>query len=47
VRELDLDIRDWLEHWNEDPRPYVWTWSSAETLEIIACHCNRTAGSGR
>ena len=23
VRELNADIRDWLDHWNENPRPYI------------------------
>ena len=46
VRELNADIRDWLEHWNEDPRPYVWTKTSHEILETLACYCNRISGSG-
>lgn len=25
VRALNADIRAWIENWNEDPRPYVWT----------------------
>ena len=24
VRELNADIRQWLEHWNENTRPYIW-----------------------
>jgi len=46
VRELNADIRDWLAHWNEDPRPYVWTKSSDEILETIAGYCNRITDSG-
>src|SRR3954451_5766969 len=25
VRALNADIRAWIENWNENPRPYVWT----------------------
>ena len=25
VRELNTDIRAWIDTWNENPRPYVWT----------------------
>ena len=25
VRQLNNDIRTWIDTWNEDPRPYVWT----------------------
>ncbi len=46
VRALNADIRDWLEHWNEDPQPYVWTKTSDEILETLACYCNRISGSG-
>jgi len=46
VRALNADIRDWLAHWNEDPRPYVWTKSSDEILETLACYCNRISDSG-
>jgi transposase len=46
TRELNRDIRDWLAHWNEDPRPFVWTKSSEEILETIASYCNRITDSG-
>jgi transposase len=25
VQALEADIRDWIEHWNESPRPFAWT----------------------
>jgi hypothetical protein len=24
VQALEADIRRWIEHWNEDPRPFTW-----------------------
>ena len=46
VRELNADIRDWLAHWNEDPRPFVWTKTTDQILETIAAYCNRITDSG-
>jgi len=41
VRELSVDIRDWLEHWNENPRPYVWTKTADQILTSIATYTTR------
>jgi transposase len=41
VRELNTDIRTWLEHWNENPRPFVWTKTAEEILDSIARYCQR------
>src|SRR3954470_3166708 len=41
VRELNSDIRAWIETWNDDPKPYVWTETADQILESIARYCNR------
>lgn len=41
VRALNHDIRAWIETWNGDPRPYVWTKTADQILESIATYCNR------
>ena len=41
VRELNTDIRNWINTWNEDPKPYVWTKSADQILESIARYCTR------
>jgi transposase len=46
VRELNTDIRAWIETWNENPRPYVWTKTADQILESIATYCNRINHSG-
>ena len=46
VRALNSDIRDWIDTWNENPRPYVWTKTADEILDSIKRYCqriNRTA----
>jgi hypothetical protein len=29
---LEADIRAWIEHWNQDPRPFAWTKTAEEIL---------------
>jgi transposase len=46
VRALNRDIRAWIETWNDEPRPYVWTKTAAQILDSIARYCTRTKNSG-
>jgi transposase len=41
VRELNADIRAWIDSWNDNPKPFVWTQTADEILESIARYCNR------
>ncbi len=41
VRQLNDDIRAWIETWNENPRPYVWTKTADQILESIAHYYRR------
>jgi transposase len=41
VRELNTDIRAWIDTWNDDPRPFVWTKTADEILDSIARYCTR------
>jgi hypothetical protein len=46
VTELENDIRKWINEWNKDPRPFVWTKSADEILETLAAYCERINDSG-
>jgi len=46
VRELNTDIRDWLQHWNDEPQPYVWTKTAEQILDTLAAYCQRITASG-
>jgi len=46
VRALNADIRAWINTWNDNPRPYVWTKTSDQILESIARYCERINASG-
>ena len=41
VRQLNTDIRAWIETWNDSPRPFVWTKTADEILDSIARYCTR------
>jgi transposase len=41
VKDLNNDIRAWIDTWNDNPRPFVWTKTSDEILESIARYCRR------
>src|SRR6266508_393774 len=41
VRELNRDIRGWIETWNDDRKPDVWTKTADQILESITRYCTR------
>src|SRR3954466_15512763 len=41
VRALNADIRAWINTWNDNPRPFVWTKTADEILNSIARYCTR------
>jgi transposase len=46
VHDLEADIRTWIQAWNADPRPFVWTRTADEILETLAAYCQRITDSG-
>ena len=46
TRALNNDIRAWIETWNDDPKPYVWTKTADQILESISRYCTRINESG-
>ncbi|MGH7922040.1 MAG: IS630 family transposase, partial [Candidatus Dormibacteraceae bacterium] len=36
VQSLEADIRAWVDLWNENPRPFVWTKTAEEILDSLA-----------
>jgi hypothetical protein len=35
VRALNADIRTWIQTWNDDPGPFVWTKTADQILDSI------------
>ncbi|HEY6274699.1 MAG TPA: IS630 family transposase [Streptosporangiaceae bacterium] len=46
VQALEADIRAWIEHWNADPRPFVWAKTAEEILDSLAKYIARISGGG-
>ncbi|MBU7596597.1 IS630 family transposase [Streptomyces sp. P38-E01] len=46
VIELERDIRGWINEWNKNPKPFVWTKTADEILKTLAAYCTRTTDSG-
>jgi transposase len=46
VTELETDIRKWINEWNNNPKPFVWTKTADEILETLAAYCSRITDSG-
>jgi transposase len=46
VRQLNTDIRAWIDTWNDNPRPYVWTKTADQILESVANYCRQINDSG-
>ncbi len=41
VRQLNIDIRAWINTWNDNPRPYIWTKTADQILASIGNYCTR------
>jgi len=46
VTELEADIRAWINEWNRNPKPFVWTKTADQIIETIAAYCLRINDSG-
>jgi transposase len=46
VQALEADIRDWIEHWNHNPRPFTWAKTADEILDSLARYLARISGAG-
>jgi len=41
VRALNTDIRAWIDTWNDNPNPFVWTKTADQILDSISRYCTR------
>jgi transposase len=46
VAELEQAIQAWIDTWNQDPRPFVWTKTADEILDTLAGYLQRINDSG-
>jgi transposase len=45
VIALEADVRAWVNAWNADPKPFVWTKTADEILNTLAAYCQRISDS--
>jgi len=45
VAELEQAIQAWIDTWNQDPRPFVWTKTADQILDTLAGYLQRTNNS--
>jgi transposase len=46
VHALEADIRAWVNAWNDNPRPFIWTKTAEQILESLARLIARINGAG-
>ncbi len=46
VAELEADITAWIQAWNDDPKPFVWTKTADEILDNLARYLHLINNSG-
>jgi transposase len=46
TRELEAAIATWIEHWNEQPTPFVWHKNADDILDTLAGYCRLISDSG-
>jgi transposase/transcriptional regulator with XRE-family HTH domain len=46
VQALEADIRTWVEGWNADPKPFIWTKTAEQILESLGRLLTRISGAG-
>jgi hypothetical protein len=42
----EKDVRAWIDQWNLDPTPFVWTKTAEEILDSLARYIARISGAG-
>ncbi len=45
VAALEKDLRNWVDQWNTNPRPFVWRKTADEILNSLARYLKRISGA--
>jgi transposase len=46
VAALEKDLRDWINTWNQNPKPFAWTKTADEILDRLTAYLQRIPGAG-
>jgi transposase len=42
---LEKDLRDWINTWNQNPKPFAWTKTADEILDRLTAYLQRIPGA--
>ncbi len=46
AQALEADIRNWVQGWNQNPKPFIWTKTAEQILESLGRLLTRISGAG-
>ncbi|HVI35590.1 MAG TPA: IS630 family transposase, partial [Gaiellales bacterium] len=46
VIALENDVRQWINNWNKDPKPFVWTKTAEDILQSLAKYIAKISDAG-
>jgi hypothetical protein len=46
VVALENDVRQWINNWNEDPKPLIWTKTAEDILQSLSKYIAKISGAG-
>jgi transposase len=46
TKELEASITEWIDRWNDEPKPFIWHKTADEILQTLAAYCARISDSG-
>jgi len=46
VLALENDVRQWINNWNQDPKPFVWTKTAEDILQSLSKYIAKISDAG-
>src|SRR3954447_1691016 len=46
VVALENDVREWINNWNQDPKPFIWTKTAEDILQSLSKYIAKISGAG-
>jgi len=47
VVDLEREVRAWIDNWNQDPKPFIWTKTADEILTSLAAYLSKIHPNGK
>ncbi len=43
---LENDVRAWINNWNQDPKPFIWTKTAEDILQSLSKYIAKISDAG-